>query len=253
MNLRFLVRTILLAVYAGPSAVACGGSVVRDSIGDDGGTSQQSSSQSSSAPAPGPDGSASSGSTSGKVTSLISGAYEFPVHYALVDPTLPYGPGSIRPDGLYSSFEIVLAGNSLAAFYGCNDAGTWDSQPIVAIDVRSASYTTPDGGLLLPVTPGMYDVGFVDASDNTTSPDPNATSSLALVWVGTIPKAPHYGVTLQAIASTGTVTLTTVEPGHVAGSFNVGVVNWVNGAFDMTNVHSFTGTFETTTCPGLSN
>jgi hypothetical protein len=240
-------------IWAG--CIGCAGQVNVSSLENDGGTSQPSSSQSSSASTSGLDGSASSGSTSADSTSVISGAYDFPVHYGLLDPALGY----TRPDGLYSSFAVVLAGNSVPAFYGCVDAGTWDSQTIVNIQMKSQSDPGPtfpmDGGvqLPLPLTPRTYDIGFVNVNNNTTPPSPSDTSSLALLWVGTIPKAPQLGVTLQAIASTGTVTLTTVEPGHVAGSFHVGVVHWVNGAFDTTTVYDFAGTFDTTTCPGLAN
>jgi hypothetical protein len=246
------------AIWVG--GIGCVGQVNLGSIADDAGTSHPSSAPSAAPSTSGAGGSTSSGSTTGAGiepapdASTVWGTYAFPVHYALLDP--PLNGNSVRPDGLYSAFAIILAGNSIPAFYGCVDAGTWESQSIVNIDIRSPSYaqgvSTSDGGLPTPLTPGTYDVGFVDVSDNTNPPSPDATSSPALLWIGTIPGAPHDGVTVQAMASVGTVTLTIVEPGHVVGSFSVGVVSWVNGAFDPTIVSSFGGTFDTTTCPGAS-
>jgi hypothetical protein len=177
------------------------------------------------------------------------------VHYSLLDTALPNsedGYTSIRPDGFYSAFAIALTGEDVSVFVCGGGAGTnpQSGQPFVNIEVKSPSYaqssTTPDGGLPLPLTAGSYAIGFEDVPD----PDLTMTSSLALLWVGTFPQPPATGATLVASAYSGTVTLTTVEPGHVVGSFDVELVEWTNGSFDITNMEHFSGTFDTTPCPG---
>ena len=59
------------------------------------------------------------------------------------------------------------------------------------------------------------------------------------------------GAITVASALTGTVTLTTIVPGHIVGSFDVKMAAYLpSGLFDTAHPTAFSGTFDSTDCPG---
>ena len=186
--------------------------------------------------------------------SSLTGMYTFPVHFALVLPSgSPCGYETKLPDGQYNSFSLILAGASIPAV--CADAANANGpvgQPFVLVQVASSSYATnmppPDGGAV-SLTAGTYAIGFEDETDD----DSLHARRHERAGARRRPRLRRRGgATNVATASSGSVTLTTVGNGHIAGSFNVMMAPVTGGTIDTQSPVAFSGTFDATECPGTT-
>lgn len=190
--------------------------------------------------------------------SWLDGSMAFGVHYALLVPqnlqiACNYAPG---PSTGYGDFVIIMTDVDLSS--GC-DGGTLTGlpdpgagHPFVRIEVKSPSYRadggalTIDGGPVAAIASGTYPIGFDSWTTDVCMLA--GTNGLALVDVMRFTdNSCCSAVTGDALS--GTVTLTTVDEGHVAGSFQVTLASPDGGA---AGAVAFSGHFDTKTCPGTT-
>jgi hypothetical protein len=188
----------------------------------------------------------------------LTGPDAFPVQTAwitMVDAQGACGYESILPDGSYATLGVLLTDASLSGV--CGDASAQALQasrghPLVLIQLKSADYP-PSGKLagstVHPIGPGVYPVAFENLPDDDLCMAPNAR---ALIDVRRFSSSGAGAVTVGS-ASSGTLTLTRVDPGHIAGSFDVKVATLMSDGqtFDVANPTPLTGTFDASACPGM--
>ncbi len=185
----------------------------------------------------------------------LSGTYAFPVQSALVDTGSAVGDcghPALLPGGGYAAFEVILVDADLSPL--CADAAAAVGNPaagkaVVVIQTKSPSYgnaTSLDAGLE-QITPGTYPVYFENLSDDDVC---MAEPLTALVDVRNA-EADAEGAIPVASAVMGSVTYTTITPGHIAGNFSVQMAALVGSAFDTSNLTPLSGSFDATGCPGL--
>jgi hypothetical protein len=190
----------------------------------------------------------------------LDGSMAFGVHYSAVFPqnlqvACGYAPG---PSTGYSDLVVFLTDIDLSS--ACTN-GTLTQpdaaagHPFVRIEVESPSYApdggglAADGGPVAPIGPGSYAIGF---EPHQTAGDVcmlSSTSGTALVDVLRF-GALSCCATALATSVSGTVTLTTVVPGHVAGNFQVSLAP-VDGGVNAQAAAPLSGGFDTTACPGV--
>jgi hypothetical protein len=157
----------------------------------------------------------------------------------------------LLPGGGYAAFQVILVDANVSAL--CADASAEVSvagKTFVVIQSKSSSYAgdnNPDAGLAA-VAPGTYPVYFENLSDDDLC---MANPGTALLDVRNF-KADAEGAIPVASATTGTVTYTTIESGHIAGNFSVQMATLLpSGQFDTTHLTPLSGSFDATGCPGL--
>ncbi len=156
----------------------------------------------------------------------------------------------VPPGGGYAEFEVALIGADVGDL--CADGSPGDSlfgKPFVVLQIKSASYAgdlLPDAGVL-PVTPGTYPVYFENLDDDDLCMAPPNT---VLVDVRNY-KGDAEGAIPVASAYSGSVTFTTIETGHVVGTFDVQMATLHEPKFDTTNLMPLSGTFDVMGCGGL--
>jgi hypothetical protein len=184
----------------------------------------------------------------------LDGSMAFGVRYSLLVPqnlqiACDYAPS---PTTGYGDFVVILSDVDLSS--GC-DGGTLTElpdpgagHPFVRIEVESQSYRGDgralmiDGGPVAAIVPGVYPIGFDNFQDDICE----LASGLAIVDVMRFTDASCCSV-VTGEAFSGAVTLTTVEQGHVAGSFEVSLAPQDGGA-----KAPLSGSFDTTTCLGVA-
>jgi hypothetical protein len=183
----------------------------------------------------------------------LSGTYAFPVQSSLVsagEGTAECGYAGPLPGGGYADFEVVLLPVDVGDV--CADGSTGNSlrgKPFVVLQIKSSSYATdliPDAGLV-SVVPGTYPVDFENLDDDDLC---MARPNTALVDVRDYDQDAS-GAVPVASAYSGSVTFTTIETGHVVGSFDVQMATLHEPTFDTTNLTPLSGTFDATGCAGL--
>lgn len=198
------------------------------------------------------------GGTEGDGGSWLDGSMAFGVHYALLVPqnlqiACNYAPS---PSTGYGDLLVIMTDVDLSS--GC-DAGTFSGlpdpgagHPFLRIEIKSPSYRsdggalTIDGGPVAPITPGVYPIGFDKWTADVCMLA--GTNGLALVDVMRFTDNSCCSV-VTGEALSGAVTLTTVDQGRVAGSFQVSLAPQDGGVAGAT---PFSGYFDTTTCPGTT-
>jgi hypothetical protein len=186
----------------------------------------------------------------------ISGTYAFPVQEALIstEPQDECDYPAMSPDGTYVDFGILLTDTAFPNV--CVDGGPSSDAAghrFVDIQMKSISYA-PGGNLGLdggetPITPGTYPVSFEGEDDDDLC---MAGAAMPLLDVRDFGSVDGGGAMPVASALSGTVTLTTVGSGHIAGSFDVMMVAYLpSGLFDTAHPTPFSGTFDARSCGAL--
>jgi hypothetical protein len=147
---------------------------------------------------------------------------------------------------------VILADIDLSSLLCAAAPNTAAGHPFVILQMKSLSYAPAgnlsDGSSETPIGPGTYPVDFEGESDDDLC---MAGAGMALLDVRDIAPVDGGGATTVASAVTGTVTLTTIVPGHIAGSFAVQMAAYLpSGLFDTAHPTAFSGTFDATSCPG---
>jgi hypothetical protein len=187
----------------------------------------------------------------------LDGSMAFGARYSLLVPqnliSCGYAPS---PATGYGDFVVIMTDVDLSSgcdggtFTGFPDAGA--GHPFLRIEVKSPSYRseggalTMDGGPVAPIVPGVYPIGF----DNWTGDVCmlTGTNGLALVDVMRFTDRSCCSI-LTGEALSGAVTLTTVDQGHVAGTFQIALAPRDGG---IVTAAPLSGQFDTTTCPGTA-
>jgi hypothetical protein len=188
----------------------------------------------------------------------LDGSMAFGVHYSVVYPqnldvSCGYAPSAGNG---YGDLVVLLANVDLSTM--CS-SGTFppsaSGHPAVRIEVESPSYAmggaglAADGGPVAALGPGSYAIGFDGSSSIANVCELSHTTGSALVDVLDVGDSGCCNTPVGTSVS-GTVTLTAVEPGHVAGTFLVSLAP-VQGATVVTqSAAPFSGRFDTTPCPG---
>jgi len=181
----------------------------------------------------------------------LSGTYAFPVNYAVIDTQLPRdqcGFDTALDGGAYASFALWLSDVDIY-----NDAGgmlaiTPSPSHILSIQVAGPSYTSTsnasDVASPTPIAPGVYAIGFEDADDDELCGLPPGGSAT----LDRYDFAGDAGAYTQATALSGSVTVTSLGSGRIAGKFNVELGAIVYGAIFIDTQHPipFSGTFVAT-------
>lgn len=160
---------------------------------------------------------------------------------------------TLLPDGSFAAFGIIMAQTNISAYCSADAAfSPPGGQPFVVVQVAGPSYSNPgpaDGGGLKAITPGTYTVGFENVPDDDLCMLAG-TGASALVDIRTWKGGDAAGAVTAAEALSGTVTITSISPGHVAGSFSVMMVSVSStGQFDTQHPSALSGTFDSATCP----
>jgi hypothetical protein len=167
-----------------------------------------------------------------------------------------YAPG---PSTGYSDLVVLMTDIDLSS--ACtNGAFTQPDaaagHPFVRIEVESRSYAADgggraaDGGPVATLAPGPYAIGFENRTDDDVCmlAHTGGTALADVLRFGADPCC----ATLLGTSVSGAVTLTTVVPGHVAGSFQVSLAPVADGGINTQSAVPFTGQFDTTSCPGTT-
>lgn len=159
-------------------------------------------------------------------------------------------------DGSYAAVAVILADQQLVGYCGPVDGGvpSLAGHPFVNIQVAGPTYATqgpglPDGATPAPLSAGQYAIANEGADDDQIG-SVRGTGGAALVDVRDWGDG---GGAAQSVATavSGTVTLTSVGSGYVAGTFNVVVAPpLASGQLDSANATPLSGTFSAKTCPG---
>jgi hypothetical protein len=191
----------------------------------------------------------------------LSGSLAFSVQSAQVttaEAKSACGYQSVLPDGSYATIGVLLADMNIQVAI-CGDAAPTElttlraslaGHPFIVIQMKTAGYppsgNLAEAGAVQPIGPGTYPVAFENLSDDDLCMAPEGQALIDLRdW------ADAGGALTVASASMGTLTLTTVASGHIAGSFDVKMASLLpSGQFDTVNTSPLTGMFDTTSCPG---
>jgi hypothetical protein len=189
----------------------------------------------------------------------LDGPLAFGVHYSVLVPqnlqtACGYAPG---PSTGYGDVVVIMtdvdvSGNCASGFAGPPPAGAV-GHPFVRIEVASPSYgrggagLSPEAGPAAALAPGSSMIGYENVSDPDSCmlAHTGGTALLDLLDFGDAGFAQEIATSLS-----GTVTLTAVETGHVAGDFDVLLARLSSGGLQVDAAAPFTGHFDTTTCPG---
>jgi hypothetical protein len=195
----------------------------------------------------------------GLATNSAVGRYGFDVKYEVVDTTQAHSQCSweeVLPDGSYAAVAVILADEQLLGYCGQESDGgrSFAGHPFLNIQVAGPTYATqgpdlPDGETPAALSPGQYNIANEGVDDDQIC-NVRGTGGAALVDVGDWGDGGGPAVSV-ATAVSGTVTLTSVGFGYVAGTFDVLVVPPLpSGQLDLTNSTPLSGTFSAHTCPG---
>ncbi len=252
-----------LARDGGSSSMATVGSSSGAVVGSPGGSSTASADSPSGSGSSGavPSGSSttafSSGSSSSSPANAVYGEPSFSVAYVVLDTTLtPSEDGyeSVLPGGGLGSFAVILSSVDVSAPLCAADAGalldTAAGQRFVILQVKSPSYAgtspPPDGGVVTPIQPGTFAVGFEALPDDDLRMD----SALALFDLRDFPSSAGGGAVTVGSAMSGSISLSAVSATRVTGAFDVALASYSSAGFDTTTPTHLVGTFDVGPCPG---
>jgi hypothetical protein len=199
----------------------------------------------------GPEGVAPDGAPNSAV-----GRFGFDVKDAVVDTTQAHsqcGWEEVLPDGSYAAVAVILADQLLNGYCGGEGAQPIPGHPFVNIQLAGPTYATqglnlPDGQVPAALEPGQYTIANEGVYDDQIC-SVRGTGGSALVDVGNWGDG---GGPAQPVATavSGTVTLTSVGSGYVAGTFDVVVAPpLASGNLDVNNEAALSGTFSAKACP----
>jgi hypothetical protein len=190
----------------------------------------------------------------------VAGRYGFDVQYAVVDTTQAHsqcGWQEVLPDGSYAAVAVILADQQLVGYCGPVDGGMppLAGHPFVNIQVAGPTYATqgrglPDGAAPAPLSAGQYAIANEGVDDDQIC-SVRGTGGSALVDVRDWGDG---GGAAESVATavSGTVNLTSVGSGYVAGTFDVVVAPpLASGQLDLANSTPLSGSFSARTCPGV--
>jgi hypothetical protein len=161
----------------------------------------------------------------------LSGSLAFSVQSAQVttaEAQSACGYQSVLPDGSYATIGVLLSDMNIQVAI-CGDAAAAElmalraslaGHPLILIQMKTVGYppsgNLADAGAVQPIGPGTYPVAFENLSDDDLCMAPKGQALIDLRnW------SDAGGALTVASASMGTLTLTTVASGHIAGSFDV--------------------------------
>jgi len=230
MGARRRIFCAWVAALAVSVVAACGGGGSQGANGTDGGP-----------PMDGASGAGFDGSIPAAGTAMLSGPQGFPVGSARMGSSLNGGCGSKDDAGLVATLSIVIASQGLPSLL-CADGGIPDGGPGDWIDIEiGTSQATQGVPITMPLGPGLYVIGNEAENDPDLCMLPNGSNAfLQLLTPG--------GYDAQATAISGTVTIASVTPTAVTGTFSV-LMGGPYGATDASPPPSLSGAFNATTCP----
>ncbi len=183
----------------------------------------------------------------------LAGKLAFSVAYSLMYPTEAASQchANVLPDGSYDAISVLLTSANISA-PACSDAGASFPTNFTLVDIEIAGLgygnnsTTPEA-----LAPGVYPIG------NEGVPDDDLcmleVKPGALLDVRTYEADAGHALT-AAQGLSGIVTLTRISPTSIAGSFTATMIDFdlASEATIPNSDSSFTGTFDTTLCPGVT-
>jgi hypothetical protein len=208
---------------------------------------------------------ASGGTFSGDGGNALTGPQAFSVQSALVSTAEALGGcgyNSILPDGSYAVIGVVLTDMDIKSTF-CTDASVAQvdalrsaliGHPFLVIQMKTVGYPRSgnlvDAGPLAPIVPGTYGIDFENLPDDDLC---MAMGGLALIDIRDWGPVDGGGASTVASATTGTLTLTTVAPGHIAGHFDVKMAAYsaATDTFDTVNTTALSASFDATSCNGM--
>jgi hypothetical protein len=191
----------------------------------------------------------------------LSGSLAFSVQSAQVtmaEAQSACGYQSVLPDGSSATIGVLLSDMNLQVAV-CEDAAPSElmtlrasltGHPFIVIQMKTVGYppsgNLADAGAVQPIGPGTYPVAFEGLSDDDLCMAPDEQALIDLRdW------ADAGGASTVASAYMGTLTLTRVGAGHIAGGFDVKMASLLpSGQFDTVNTTRLTGMFDATSCSG---
>jgi hypothetical protein len=202
---------------------ACGGST---HAADDGGPSTQ--------PGPG---------TSSPGSATLSGPQGFPVGWASTGPTSDCGPSTASGGGLAAA-SIVFFEQDVSSLV-CADGGPVNgvSGRVVLIEIATSQYAKQTTPLTESLGPATYVIGDEGEDDEDLCMLPSGTTAFL-----EISELGDGGAVAEWIGISGTVTVDSITPTSIAGSFDV-LLGGPYGQTDGSAPPSLSGTFDAAGCP----
>lgn len=224
-------RAVTLLLTVAVFVVGCGSSGGSNPAANDGGVPS--------------DGGGGGGGFDGAIpaagTATLAGPPSFPVGSARMGASLTGGCGGSNDAGLMAVVDILISSQGLPSLL-CVDSGIPDGGPGDWIDIEIATTQAAEGApITKALTPGLYVIGDEGEDDPDPCMLPAGTNAfLQLLTPG--------GYDAQAIAISGTVTIATISPTAVTGTFSV-LMGGPYGVTDASPPPSLSGAFNATTCP----
>jgi hypothetical protein len=221
-----VVATLAVSVVA-----ACGGGGSQGANTTDGGP-----------PADGPSGGGFDGAIPAAGTATLSGPQAFPVGSARMGSSLIGGCGSQNDAGLLATLSILISSQGLPSLLCATDGGIPDGGPGDWIDIEIGTSQAAQGApITMALGPGVYVIGNEAQNDPDLCMLPNGSNAFLQLLTPS-------GYDAQAIAISGTVTIDTLTPSTVTGTFSV-LMGGPYGATDASPPPSLSGAFNATKCP----
>lgn len=174
-------------------------------------------------------------------TATLVGPQAFPVGSAQTGSALTGGCGSQDDAGLSAQLSIVIGAQGLPALL-CGDGGFPDAGSGGWIDIEIATTQAIEG---TPITqalaPGVYVIGNEGEDDPDVCMLPSGSNAFLQILTPGADDA-------TATAVSGTVTIDSVTPSAVTGTFSV-LVGGPYGTTDASPPPALSGAFNATACP----
>jgi hypothetical protein len=174
-------------------------------------------------------------------TATVTGTGGFPGGSARFATDLTGGCNSTDDAGIPAHLVILISSQGLPSVL-CPDAGAPTTGPGDWLDIEIATNQIVQRQ---PITQGIAPGTYVIGNENQNDPDvcmlPDGTNAFAQLLV-------PGGTNAQELSMSGTVTLDTVSPTSVTGSFSL-VMGDPYGRTDASPPPAISGAFNATTCP----
>jgi hypothetical protein len=181
----------------------------------------------------------------GAGSGTLTGSQAFTVAWALMDPSEPADEcmSDAVPGGGVAATAILLAQEDLSSSV-CGDGGNPDAGVgyIVNIEIATQEYAMGTTQLTQSLTAGTYVIGNEGEDDEDLCMLPGGSTAILQLFDPTNPGG------ASSIAISGTVTIDSVGPGSIAGSFDA-VMGGPYGYTDASPPPSLSGTFKAPVCP----
>jgi hypothetical protein len=214
--------------------------------------------------APGPEGAADAGASANPVgtdgeaaslasaTGMLAGPLAFPVQWVLMDPTEPAsecGADAVASGG-YAATAIVMFEDNESSLACADDAGLnrGATGRFILVEVATLQYVQETTDLASPppptqaLTAGVYTIVNQGENDEALCAEPVSAPTAIL-------EVEQFGLNdAQQIAVSGTVTIESIGPRSIVGTFNV----MLGGPFGQTDGgqgQPLSGSFNAAMCP----